>query len=155
MENFDTEKYVSENVFSTENGIKVTFPLTGEDMPNEFRYFISDIISSYIADAIARNNKDNIFKNGKTEIDITKAGKIALYEELTLTLTLLPDGTFTNEFEVKYVYRGATEKYNHTCCRIFKDYDIPIRSAATFRTTALRLLKRSAKKGLNNPQQST
>ncbi len=152
MENFDIEKYVSENVFSSENGIKVTFPLTGEDMPNEFKYFISDIISSYIAKIIEKNNTDNIFKNGKTEIDFTKTGKIVLHEKLTLTLTLLPDGTFTNEFEVKYSYRGATEKYEHQCCRIFKDYDIPISAAKTFQTTALRLLKRSAKKGLKIPQ---
>lgn len=132
-------KNQTETVYSNE-WYKVTIPLTGNNMPWEFRDFVADSVSGHIKQLII----DEPLINGITHIAETN-----LTGKLSLTLTLNSDGTFTDTFELHYLCTSPISRNNYEHSRTFHTYNIPIDCTALYRKKALRKLKKLCRKGLN------
>ncbi len=134
MENiFDS--YTSDMVFTNE-GIKISIPLTGKVMPIEFKNVILDDMSIMLSTQIT----DDIFTNGYTEIN-----KPIVLNKIELVMTIKPDGTFENKFELVHHHKPHSSiKHSFLTC------SIPLPYLSLYRKKALRTLKRMCLKALNN-----
>lgn len=129
------ENNVSNCTIYSNDGIKVSIPLTGKSMPDTFKRRLRESISQ----DIERSVYDEILENGSAHIE-AKRGSISL------TMTINHDGTFTNDFILEY--KHINESRVTTSIRLLR-YDITIKEWETLRKKALRVLKRISSKGLN------
>lgn len=122
------------DIYSNE-GIKVSIPLTGKSMPDTFKRRLRESISQDIEHSIC----DEILENGSANVELKRG-------DIKLTMTINHDGTFTNDFILEY--KHINESRVTTRIRLLC-YDITIEEWKTLRKKALRVLKRISSKGLN------
>lgn len=129
------ENNVSNCTIYSNDGIKVSIPLTGKSMPDTFKRRLRESISQDIEHSVC----DEILENGSATVELRRGS-------ISLTMTINHDGTFTNDFILEY--KHINKPSVTTSIRLLR-YDITIEEWETLRKKALRVLKRISSKGLN------
>lgn len=125
------------DIYSNE-GIKVSIPLTGKSMPDTFKKYVHKFISQDIECSVS----DDILETGSAIVEF-KRGSI------NLIMTINHDGTFADDFilEYKQINKRIDKPYVTTSVRLLC-FDITIEEWEILRKKALRTLKRISSKGL-------
>lgn len=137
MENTVEKQTQTEPVYSNE-WIDITIPLTGNNMPKEFKTTIAYMIGRRIAQTLTYNPIDN----GVATIDDRK-----LHGEIALELRMNPHGTFEDTFTLHYYGKGHNGTYYHEEHTFYANA-LPHDYVYLYRKKALRKLKRLCKEGL-------
>jgi hypothetical protein len=120
------------------DGIKVSIPLTGKSMPDAFKKYVLKFISKDIEHSVC----DEILETGSAAVEFKRG-------DINLVMTINHDGTFAEYFILEY--RRIPKRIDEPCVpagvRIMR-YDITIEEWETLKKKALRIIKRISSKGL-------
>ena len=127
----------TEQIYSNE-WIDITIPLTGSNMPENFKTAIAYMIGRRIAQKLTYNP----INKGVTVIKDCK-----LHSEIALELRMNPHGTFENTFTLHYYGKEGDMTYYHEQHTFFTD-ELPNDYVYLYRKKALRKLKKVCNEGL-------
>lgn len=132
------------NIYSND-GIKISFPLTGKSMPDTFKKYVRKFISQDIECKVC----DEMLEASSTAVEFKRG-------DINLILTINHDGTFTDDFIIEYrrIPKRIDEPCEPTGVRLLC-YDITIEEWETLKKKALRILKRISSKGLEAMYQAS
>ena len=136
MEN-NVLNHTTDEIFSS-GFITVEIPLTGKNMPTEFKNFIFECMANTVERNLSTEILNEMLDNGSANTVISKG-------EISLILKITSDGNFTDDLILQYTY---PDKFKSRVCRKFMTYDIPIDYNTLYRKKALRILDKRVKKGL-------
>lgn len=135
------ENNVSNCTIYSNDGIKVSIPLTGKSMPDTIKRRVREFISQDIEHSVC----DEILENGSATVELRRGS-------ISLTMTINHDGTFADDFILEY--KQINKSRVTTSIRLLR-YDITIEEWETLRKKALRVLKRISSKGLEAMYQAS
>lgn len=123
------------------DGIKVSIPLTGKFMPDAIKKYVRKFISQDIECSVC----DEMLETGSAIVEFKRG-------DINLIMTINHDGTFAEDFIIEY--KQINKRIDRldkprvtTSIRLLR-YDITIEEWETLKKKALRILKRISSKGL-------
>ena len=109
---------VSNCTIYSNDGIKVSFTLTGKSMPDTFKKYVHKFISQDIECKVC----DEILENGSATVELRRGS-------ISLTMTINHDGTFADDFILEY--KQINKSRVTTSIRLMR-YDITIEEWETY-----------------------